>query len=235
MYAYGTEIKFTFAGDQAAAAVASFGLLTEDADRREIHFLDVLDPDGNPKLLGLGVVLRLRSRQEGAGDTTLKLRPAEEDRLTGRWRPEHQDDDYRVEYDWANRSVLSASLDAKIKAHCLADVVSGDRPPQHAFTEDQRDFLRACGPDLISPFRGLRVAGPIAALRWRDVAWPGTAELRAEQWRWGGGHTFLELSLRVAADAPGWRTQLASDIDHRGLKVDDDAVTKTEAVLRALL
>jgi hypothetical protein len=235
---YGAEIKFTFSAGRAADAAKAFGLRVPEAVPMEIHFLDMLDAGKNPILLGLGVVLRVRGHHKGAGDCTAKLRPLEDARLTGRWRREaNQDNDFRVEYDWARQPVLSASLGAPVRTRRLAAVLAGARPVQQAFTERQRKFLRDCGPDLDVPFHGLRVAGPIAALRWDKVAPIGSNILRAEQWTWGDGNTFLEFSLRVDdfADAEALRNQLAADFEDRALKPDPASMTKTEAVLRDLL
>jgi hypothetical protein len=61
--------------------------------------------------------------------------------------------------------------------------------------------------------------------------------LRAEQWTWGAGKTFLELSLRCdsAEEAARQRDTLAAEIGRQGLKIDDQAASKTEIVLRDLL
>jgi hypothetical protein len=229
------EIKFTFAGADVAAAVSSYALDRVTADRRTIHFLDERGGTGL-RLFDAGVVLRLRGHGDDTGDTTLKLRPAPPDRLTGHWLPgtEHTDE-YRVEYDWARKPVLAASVVADLKPDDLAEVVSGDRKPKQACTDEQLDFLKRCGPDLDHPFRGLHLAGPITALRWSGLTWPGSADLRAEQWTYSGDRTFLELSLKVPfAEAPAYRDLLTADIENRGLHIDD-ATTKTETVLRDLL
>jgi hypothetical protein len=231
----GTEIKFSFATEWVAAAREKFGLRKQDAEPCDVYFLDVLE-DGDPRLLTAGVVLRLRTGK--SGNCTLKLRPADAGKLTGRWRPDAgQDPGYRVEFDWARRQVLAASLDREIDAGQLGAVVSGELAPKHAFTGRQREFLDECGPELLKPFRGLRVAGPIAALRWSDVDWPGDISLHAEQWKWGGDQRFLELSLRVpdSTQAAPVRDAIEADINRRDLTISDDPTTKTEAVLRALL
>jgi hypothetical protein len=233
----GTEIKFSFSTEWVAAAREKFGLRKPDAEPCDVYFLDML-VDGDPRLLTAGVVLRLRARTGKSGNRTLKLRPADAGKLTGRWQPEtSQDPGYRVEFDWAKQQVLAASLDREIEAGQLDAVISGDVSPKHAFTGRQREFLDECGPALAKPFRDLRVAGPIAALRWSDVDWPGDISLHAEQWKWGDNQKFLELSLRVAdsTQAASARDALEADIERRNLTISDDPTTKTEAVLRALL
>ena len=227
----GVEIKFTLPGDQVAAGLAAFGLRDEDAERVLVYFLDRLDPAGDPWLFGQHVVLRVRREPDDSGDVTAKLRPAEPGRLIGRWRPgtDHDRDhaEYPVEYDWAGDERLAASVKVKHRTGVAALL---DGPRKQVFSAEQQDFLRRCGPSLEQPMRDLTAAGPVAARRW------SVDDLRAEQWTWGAGRTFLELSLRCTRDkAAGRRARLAAELERLGLKPDDTATTKTEAVLRDLL
>jgi len=225
----GVEIKFTLPGDQVAAGLTAFGLRDEDAENLLVYFLDRLDEAGDPWLFGQHVVLRVRREPDDSGDVTAKLRPVEADRLTGRWRPgtEHERVDYTVEFDWAGEKRLSAS--AKVKHRDgVADLLDG--PRKKVLSAEQQDFLRRCGPSLDQPMRDLEVAGPIAARRW------SVDDLKFEQWTWGAGRTFLELSLRCDEDeAADQRAQLTDRLERLGLKPDDGATTKTQAVLRELL
>jgi hypothetical protein len=235
MTRFGTEVKFTLPADQVVAGRAAFGLTDEDADELKIYFLERLDDWADPWLFGQHVILRVRRAADDSGDVTVKLRPARVERLTGRWRPgtEHRAD-YTVEHDWARENVLSASVKAEYDAG-VGDLLDG--PPKKALTHEQQDFLRKCGPRLEQPMRGLRKPGPVAARRWKNLTAGPVGELRAEQWTWGADRSFLELSLRCATDeeATARRAELAAEIEAHGLKLDDAAVTKTEAVLRELL
>jgi hypothetical protein len=235
----GTEIKFTLPADQVSAGLTAFGLTDREPERRDVHFVDALDDAGDLRLFGRHVILRIRRDRDDpsrdAGDVTAKLRPAVEDRLTGRWRPgtEH-DDDYTVEIDWAQHQVLAASVTVKHDSGIdgfLAD------PGKRMLNAAQQDFLRKCGPELDKPFRDVRATGPVAALKWKKVTAPGLPGLRAEQWTWGAGNTFLELSLRCESvdEAAAQRELLAAALGSHGLKIDDQATSKTEIVLRDLL
>jgi hypothetical protein len=232
----GTEVKFTLPADQIEAGLTAFGLTGGDAGERTIYFVDRLDDAGDPWLFGNGVILRLRRDDaDGSVDVTVKLRPAREERLTGRWRPgTRHDADYRVGVGWARERVLSASVEAK-REEGLRELLDGRK--RDAFTPEQQDFLRRCGPRLEQPMRDLCNAGPIRARRWHDITAGPLRGLRAEQWTWGDGRTFLELSLRCADDdeSAGRRALLAAEIDGHGLKPDESTMTKTEAVLRGLL
>jgi hypothetical protein len=226
----GVEIKFTLPGDQVAAGLTAFDLREDDAESVLVYFLDRLDAAGDPWLFGHHVVLRVRREPDDSGDVTAKLRPVELDRLSGRWRPgtDHDRAEYTVEYDWAGEKRLSASVKVKHRDG-VADLLDG--PRKQVFSAEQQDFLRRCGPELEQPMRDLAVAGPIAARRWSL-----DDDLKAEQWTWGAGHTFLELSVRCSDDdAADRRARLAADLERLGLKPDEGATTKTEAVLRDLL
>jgi hypothetical protein len=186
------------------------------------------------------MILRLRHVVDGPDNSTLKLRPAVADRLTGPWRAgSPHDDDYRVEYDWGTRRVLAASLERRVAADDIEEVVAGRRPLRKAFSDEQESLLEDCGPELAHPFDGLDVAGPITALRWRELeveAFSGGSALRAERWDYEGGRSFVELSVRVKNPhkAPERRAELVDLLERRRL-VPDRGATKTETVLRDLL
>jgi hypothetical protein len=239
----GVEIKFSFSDDGVPAVLDSFDLSEVSAERLRIYFFDALGEDaGEPhlRLLEAGVVLRLRHVVDGPDNSTLKLRPAVADRLVGPWRTGSQHDgDYRVEYDWGARKVLAASLERRVAADDIDDVVAGRRPLRDAFAGEQDTLLRQCGPLLADPFDGLDVAGPITALRWRELEVEGSgggSGLRAERWDYDGRRTFVELSVRVkdAGKARDRRARLIDLLKQRHL-TPDDGVTKTETVLRELL
>lgn len=235
MGGFGTEIKFTLPADQVAAGLAVFGLADRIGERRDVYFIEALDPGGSLRFYDHGLVIRVRRRTDDSGDVTVKLRPADRDRLTGRWRPgtEHKAD-YRVEVDWAKTKVLAASLTTD-HGSGIARRLDGGR--KKLLTDEQQHFLRNCGPELTKPFLHTLNAGPIIAHKWDDLALRGCEGVRAEQWSWGAGRTFLELSLRCDADedAAAPRAALEAELERLGLKPDDAATTKTEAVLRDFL
>jgi hypothetical protein len=243
----GVEVKSTLVGPQIEAAIESFGLDSREAARRIIYFFDVIEDARSQgsrrplRLLTAGVILRLRRRPNGRGESTLKLRPADPHRLTGRWTTgsEHAGE-YRIEYDWAASRVLAASLDADLDEDLIDEVVKSQRPVKKAFTAEQQSLLDECGSPPPHPFRDLKVAGPITALRWADIEtgpFTGQLSLRAEHWSYAGGPPFLEMSLKTPdVDGAGeLREELAAELRRRGLEIDPLAETKTETVLRALL
>jgi hypothetical protein len=240
----GVEIKFSFSGAAADSVLDSFDLEESAAERMTIHFFDALAQNHDEprlRLLDGGLVLRVRLLEDGSGNTTLKLRPANGDRLIGPWQAgTDHDGDYRVEYDWGVQRVLAASLDDGVAADAVGPVLGrGLRSRREAFSKEQRALLRQCGPDLADPFDRLDDAGPIRARRWRDLdvdGLTGNSALRAERWEYGDGRAFVELSVRVkkTAKAEERRHQLQDVLRQRSL-VPDQGGTKTEAVLRDLL
>jgi hypothetical protein len=75
------------------------------------------------------VILRLRHVMDGPDNSTLKLRRAVADRLTGPWRAGSvHEADYRLEYDWGLRRVLAASLERRVNSDQIEDIVAGRRP-----------------------------------------------------------------------------------------------------------
>jgi hypothetical protein len=254
----GVEIKFSFSGGHVPDVLDAFDLREESAERMRIYFFDALVADGAEprlRLLTAAMILRLRHVVDGPDNSTLKLRPAVADRLTGPWRAgSPHDDDYRVEYDWGTRRVLAASLERRVAADDIEEVVAGRRPLRKAFSDEQESLLEDCGPELAHPFDGLDVAGPITALRWRELeveAFSGGGGVggekkekkkrrgplpRAERWDYEGGRSFVELSVRVKNPhkAPERRAELVDLLERRRL-VPDRGATKTETVLRDLL
>jgi hypothetical protein len=239
----GVEIKFSFSDDRVSAVLDSFDLREESAEQLRIIFFDALrEGAGAPRLrlLEAGVILRLRHVLDGPDNSTLKLRPVEPDRLTAPWRAGSlHEGDYRVEYDWGVHRVLAASLESRVAADDIEEVVAGRRPLRDAFSGEQEALLRECGPALADPFDGLHVAGPIAALRWRDLevdGFSGGSALRAERWDYDGARSFIELSVRVKdpGKALDRRARLIALLERRQLTADQGG-TKTEAVLRDLL
>lgn len=241
----GVEIKFTVAEDGVEAAMAAFGLTRADATSQTVSFFDALDshPDlPGPRLLRAGVVLRLRKQEDddGSGKTTLKLRPAEEGRLTGDWaQGAKRVKDYKVEYDWAREPVLAASVDRDVESGGIAAATGSGGHVRDLFSADQRRFLMECGPALDVPWHDLHIAGPIDALRWKDVEtgpFTGKKALRFERWH-GAGLTFLEVSARVdhVDDAAETRRRLQKELDDRKITPDPAAESKTQIMLTRFL
>lgn len=99
----GVEIKCTLPETSLESAVTSLHL--GDPDRkRAIWFFDSIDSaERRPRLFHEWIVLRLRRKKDGPGESTLKLRPARAELLVDDFRAGagHFGDRYSVEWDWA--------------------------------------------------------------------------------------------------------------------------------------
>lgn len=236
----GVEIKCTLSGTSLQPAIVSFRL--GDPDRkREIWFFDSIDMvHDHPRLLQAGIILRLRRKNDGPGESTVKLRPAQEKRLVGDFRADTDPfgKSYSVEYDWAAHDpVLAASMNADVDREAADKMVDLVEPIEDRYSDDQLRLLNEAGTPPPDPFADLRAAGPIASERWNDVGEGRLAELRAERWTYGNNKQFLELSLQATdlTDAKRHRDALLEDLARRGLQPDPAGRPKTEIVLLELL
>lgn len=231
------EIKFTLSDTSLDSAMASLDL--GDPDRkRTIWFFDSIDSTQHGARLFLaGIILRLRRKKDGPGESTLKLRPARAELLVGDFAAGvgRFGERYSVEWDWANDKVLAASMDADVAREAADDMVH--EPTADSFSVDQLRLLHEAGAPPPDPFAGVRAVGPIAAKRWDDIGEGPLATLRAEHWTYGDDKQFLELSLKVKdlTAAAQCREALLDDLARRGLKPDPAGMSKTATVLVDLL
>jgi hypothetical protein len=232
------EIKCTLSGS-LDAAVASFHLDRDPDREREIWFFDRLDAAGTaPQLLRAGVILRLRRKTEGRGETTLKLRPARAELLVGDFRAGSGQfgENYSVEWDWAHDQVLSASMDADVSRDTADAMVIPGGLTRARFSADQLRLLDEAGAPPPGAFDGLNAAGPIESARWDKIGVGQLAKLRAERWTYDDKQ-FLELSVQAAdlTEGEALRDALLDDVERRGLEPDPAGRSKTETVLLDLL
>jgi hypothetical protein len=230
------EIKLNIAGDVEQARSA-LGL--DGGKKRKIWFLDDLTDGARPTLplLSAGIVLRLRRRDNGKEDSTVKMRPCRWSQLVSPWGvPLTRDPDFRIEGDWSRtHHVLAASRVADIDEGTIERAMSDSGRIGHAFTQAQLDFLAGCGEIRVS-LSGVTTLGPIAATQWKDFSLGGVDEVAAERWT-VAGLDFLELSVRVgggAAEATERQEALTKEALARGLAVDDNEESKTLRVMKRL-
>jgi len=110
------EIKCTLSDTSLDLAMMSLHLGEPDR-KRTIWFFDSIDStERHPRLFRAGIILRLRRKKNGPGESTLKLRPARAELLVDDFRAGagHFGEDYSVEWDWAHDQVLAASMDADV-------------------------------------------------------------------------------------------------------------------------
>lgn len=226
------EIKVNLA--KPAEAVNTLQLT--DGEPRRIYFLEDQTPGlvSRYPLLTAGVILRLRTEVDGAGDCTIKLRPSRRTQLVDEWRVTDDTNDgwtYRIEGDWTgDRRVLSASLVTELAANGIAAALAA---PQAALSARQLRFIRACTGLPLEP-AALTVLGPVTATKWSKVRVGDVRKINAERWQ-VGGLDFLELSRKVdSSDAPAALAELETAAVSSGLTLDADLRSKTEQVLDEL-
>ncbi|MFD0267213.1 hypothetical protein ACFVGY_11530 [Streptomyces sp. NPDC127106] len=240
------EIKISFAGTEATAALGTLGLERSDGRRRSIHFWD--RPQGAAAggavtlpLLDRGVILRLRRDKGERGsrpeaDMTVKLRPCPA--LPAPWRKDREGDDWEftVEEDRTGPAftpVLAAALQAERDAGDAHDAErSGSLDGM--LVDRHRELLGAVGLTG-EGLGGLTALGPVNAVRWKQE-WDGLPRAVAiEEWTTGHDLRFLEVSVRAEVpDAAETGRLLLDTLRERGVPPPQTGETKTRAVMTAL-
>jgi hypothetical protein len=232
----GIEIKVTIGAEQVQAAKQALAVSDPDGRRRRIYFCEGAAATGSAALplLDHGVILRLRDNQGSKDDSTAKLRPFDQVRLTPRWLQAGKQDswEFKVEGDWvADRHVVAASLVADQDQ--VQDVARGRTLPSAVFSTEQEQFLEDCAAVRVN-LNELRVLGPIEVIRWKDVPL-GDFKVVAEQWDVDNALRFLELSILVSPDqAVAAQQRFLQLIAIEGLQPDQTQETKTRIVLEHL-
>lgn len=234
----GIEIKVTIAAEHVQAARQALALTDDDKRRRrKIYFCEgAAGADGSAALplLDQGVILRLREIKDDKDDSTVKLRPFDQTRLTPRWlKAKTQDSwEFKVEGDWVgDRHVIAASLVAD--QNQVKEVARGETPPGRVFSAGQEQFLRDCASVRVT-LNELRVLGPVDAIRWKKVRL-GNFEAAVEQWDVDDALRFLELSIVAGPDqAVEEQRRFEQLIAAKGIVLDQRQETKTRMVLEHL-
>lgn len=223
------EIKVNFTGGQIEQAEKAFGLDREGKDRR-IWFGEVVtghDGRGALPLLGRGVILRVRTKKRDAGDVTLKLRGPDGGIDEAAWKCRVATlADAKIEGDWADRRLVSASVTADFGRTERAALDAGTATITGLLSAAQRKLAHE---ELFVPVGAVRLLGPITARKWDPE--PGD-DVAAERWS-VGDLEFLEISV-VAEDEPERaQEELLRRVRHAGLTVEEGE-PKTTRVLRHL-
>ena len=164
---------------------------------------------------------------EGAGESTVKLRPVSEMDAAA---AKDISDDAKVELD-----VVGAKEDASAKLDLEpvdpSAIAAGDLG--QLFSKDQRKLIaRVAGDDALD---GLKVLGPITARVWEVEDLPGFPfKLAAEEWSIPGEH-FIELSIKVKpGKADDAKIAFGAFLTGLVKNVDGDTSRKTERMLARL-
>ncbi len=237
----GIEIKVTVGISGLARAMEALGLDPGSAVRRRIWFCDVASAGGvdpKPVLLGERLILRLRETEGKGADSTVKFRPVDPPPLLAHWRHVRQVDggELRVEGDWVGeRKLVSASLVADQGDDEPTEAAAGRRTLDRLFSHKQEEFLHDHATVDVD-LNGLRVLGPVAALKWEPQDRGLPRHLAAEHWK-VDDLEFLELSVRAddETDATDVQGRLGRALHELGLNTDGVQETKTRTVLEHLI
>src|SRR4051812_10559894 len=147
------ELKLTVPDSQQRAAIGALGIDPLEAQVRQVIFFDTPDL----ALDRAGVVVRARRIQGRAGDTVVKLRPLDPDRVSGDLR---RRDGFGVEVDAVpGKFVCSGRLKAEADTDAIRLAALGQRPLRKLYTKAQRGLYRAHAPEGIE-LDDLAVLGP---------------------------------------------------------------------------
>ena len=219
------ELKLTVPAADHRTAIAGLGLDPLEAQIRQVFFFDTPELTLN----AAGVVARARRVQGRQGDTVVKLRPVDPDRLPEELR---QSPNVGVEVDaMPGGYVCSASLKAKADASDARAVALGELPIRRIFSKEQRAFFAAHAPDGLR-LKDLSVLGPIFVLKQNFTPRELARRLTAELWFYPDGSRILELSTKcTAADAFQVAAEARAFLSEKGVSLHGRQETKTKAAL----
>jgi hypothetical protein len=219
------ELKLTLPAGQQRAAIRSLGLDPLDAQIRQAVFFDTPDL----ALDRAGVVVRARRIQGRPGDSVIKLRPLDPDRVGD---PVRRLEGFGVEVDaMPGGFVCSGRLKAEADSGAVHKVLLGERAPRKLFTKAQRAFFREHAPNGVE-LDELAVLGPIFVLKAKWQPRDHARKVVAEMWLYPDGTRIFELSTKCL---PSEAFQVAAEervyLGEHGIDLSGEQQTKTRTAL----
>ncbi len=228
--AHSVELKLTVPTAAHRATIQGLPMDPVEAQPRQIYFFDTPDL----QLHRAGVVVRARRIAGGRGDTVVKLRPVEPDKIPADLK---NDPSFNIEVDaLPGGFVCSASFKGRSTGDAISDVISGKKRLSKLFSKPQRAFFTLHAP-LGLELDSLESLGPTYVLKDRFNARMGLdgeslRSMVAEVWLYPDGSRILELStkclpkeaLTVAAEARAYLLD-------KGVPINATQTTKTRIAL----
>jgi hypothetical protein len=219
------ELKLTVPASHQRAAIRGLGLDPLDAQIRQVVFFDTPDL----ALDRAGVVVRARRIQGRPGDSVIKLRPLDPDRVGDDVR---RLSGFGVEVDAIPGAfVCSGRLRFGADSDAVHEVLLGERPLRKLFSKEQRALYRAHAPDGIA-LDDLAVLGPIFVLKLKWQPREFGRKMVGEMWLYPDGSRILELSTKCL---PSEAFQVAAEarvfLSERGIDLSGEQQTKTRTAL----
>ena len=183
------ELKLTVPTTGHRATIRSLKLDPVEAQPRQAFFFDTPNLD----LFKAGVVVRARRIQGGRGDTVIKLRPVEPDKVD----PELlRSASFKVELDvMPGGFVCSASFKGVCTNKEVLEVTAGDMPLSSLFSKGQRAFYDAHAPADLK-LDSLVTLGPVFLLKVKYQPKDYDRSVTTEMWLYPDGSRILEVSTK---------------------------------------
>ena len=183
------ELKLTVPATGHRATIRSLKLDPVEAQPRQAFFFDTPNLD----LFKAGVVVRARRIQGGGGDTVVKLRPVDPDKIDPELR---RSASFKIELDvMPGGFVCSASFKGVCTGNEVLDMTAGDVPLSSLFSKGQRAFYEAHAPAGIS-MDSLVTLGPVFLLKSRHQPKDYDTRITTEMWLYPDGSRILEVSTK---------------------------------------
>src|SRR5262245_3254235 len=220
------ELKLTVADSAIRSTADALGMDPLQAEIRQVVFFDT------PALTlsKAGVVVRARRIQGGEGDTVIKLRPVDPEKLPPEVR---QSASVKVEVDTMPRGfVCSASMKGKTTADDVRAAILKEMKLRDLFTKEQRAFYKANAPNGLK-LSGLSVLGPINLMKLEFNPDGLKRRFVAELWMYPDGSRILELSTKATPEnAIAVAAEARAFLKAKGLDLTAEQQPKTNRALK---
>lgn len=184
------ELKLTVPQDHHEGLRSTLGVDPLEAEMRQVYFFDTPDLQLNKA----GVVVRARRVQGGAGDSIVKLRPIDPERVSKELRKSPA---FSVELDAMKGGyVCSGTLKRELDAETVLEAELGTRPIRKLLTKEQRSFYEEHAPSGLA-LDDLSIMGPIFVLKLKFEPKVLKRRMVAEMWFYPDGSRLVELSTKT--------------------------------------
>jgi hypothetical protein len=207
------ELKLSIPATGHRATIKSLKLDPVEAQPRQALFFDTPNLD----LFKAGVVVRARRIQGGRGDTVVKLRPVDPEKIDPELR---RSASFKVELDaMPGGFVCSASFKGVCTGKEVLEVTAGDMPLSSLFSKGQRAFYAAHAPAGIT-MDSLVTLGPVFLLKSKHQPKDFDRSVTVEMWLYPDGSRILEVSTKclpeeafqAAAEFKGYLARCGIDL-----------------------
>ena len=219
------ELKLTIPAAQQRAAIQALRLDALDAQIRQVVFFDTPDL----ALDQAGVVVRARRIQGRTGDSVIKLRPLDPDRVDADVR---RLSGFGVEVDAIPGGfVCSGRLKCDADSDATRQVLLGEHALRKLYTKEQRNLFKAHAPDGIE-LDDLSALGPIFVLKLKWQPPDFARKMVAEMWLYPDGARIFELSTKcLPTEAFDVAAQARVYLAGHGIDLSGEQQTKTRTAL----